>query len=294
MRAATLRSMRHVFLVVGAACLGSAIFACEDLGGLRGGEDDGGASEGGAADATADSRSPEPDDAAAEASPDGGDAGACDLAPVENGIVAYFPFDEGTGVLARDCGPSGLAAAISGTKTWGAGRRNGALVFDGTSTCVTVENDPAGTFTKPFTVAAWVNVVAFPSSSTATIIIGRTVDSNEDGFRLAADQGSIFNMKVGVPGLDGGYFRIASGLQPTNAWRHVLAVYEPSAKGVLYVDGSAVDTDTTDVPVMTIDNAAMLRIGCGSVGNFFSGSIDDVRIYDRALSAVEIALLSSP
>jgi hypothetical protein len=288
--------MRSAVVIAGACSVCAALAACEDLGGLRGGEDagaasDGGGSDGAGTDGTAPGDSGTPITEGGNG--DSADGAACDPGPIANGLYAYFPFEEGGGAAIVDCGPSKLTAAVGGTKTWGAGKRGSALVFDGTSTCVSIAGDAPSTFTSPFTLSAWVNVTSFPTGVNALVIIGRTVDSSDDGFRLGADQGAVFDFKLGDP-TDASVFRVTSPTQPTSTWRHVTAVFEPSTKSVLYVDGSAVDTDATNVPAMFIDAGAVLRIGCGASGAFFSGSIDEVRIYGRALGAVEIATLAAP
>ena len=77
-------------------------------------------------------------------------------------------------------------------------------------------------------------------------------------------------------------------------WHHVGLVYDSTAmKRHLYVDGAEVAVD--DGFVAGVQSTAGLHIGAGQTLDtltFFSGLIDDVRIYDVALTAEEIAALA--
>ena len=79
-----------------------------------------------------------------------------------------------------------------------------------------------------------------------------------------------------------------------NSWHHIAGVYTGS-KGSIYIDGNKVPLSRDDFdPGGTLNSVDEdLLIGCGNYPNenlsdFFDGTIDDVRIYDRALSAEEI------
>ncbi len=89
--------------------------------------------------------------------------------------------------------------------------------------------------------------------------------------------------RANVSGSDIGYAAFAPAL---NQWYH-LAVTRRSTEYVCFINGTAVSTNADR---HTIPNLrAPLTIGAAEGGNFFNGSIDEVRIYSRALAPAEIA-----
>jgi hypothetical protein len=74
---------------------------------------------------------------------------------------------------------------------------------------------------------------------------------------------------------------------PLNAWSHVAAVYSDAGNSVrLYVNGNEV-LSATETGSLTV-NGETLRIGIGYSSEAFAGLIDEVRIWDRALTPAEI------
>ncbi len=84
----------------------------------------------------------------------------------------------------------------------------------------------------------------------------------------------------------------------TSEWVHVAAVLPPGGNNtedvLLYVNG-VLETDVAiGSHVLNTAIGANFRIGADNSGNYFSGQLDDVRVYDRALSAEEIEVLANP
>jgi hypothetical protein len=73
---------------------------------------------------------------------------------------------------------------------------------------------------------------------------------------------------------------------PLNAWTHLAATYDGAALR-LYVNGALASTRAMTGPITA--SASPLRIGGNTIwGEFFNGVIDELRIYNRALTAQEI------
>ena len=79
------------------------------------------------------------------------------------------------------------------------------------------------------------------------------------------------------------------GLNDGN-WHHVAFVYEPSTKVEIFIDGVSEDQNTSNIPSSINSIAQDLVIGraAPATGNFFNGSIDEVAIFNTALSASKI------
>jgi hypothetical protein len=73
------------------------------------------------------------------------------------------------------------------------------------------------------------------------------------------------------------------------AWHHVVVVYEPGVGATFYVDGVAAGTDSSYTAAI-IPNSANVQIGKWAKANsrYFDGTIDEVVVYNKALSAAEV------
>ena len=196
-----------------------------------------------------------------------------------SGLVAAYNFDEGTGTTAADSSGNGLTGDISGA-VWAAGRNGNALAFDGANDWVTVNDANALDLTR-VTISAWVR----PSAHTpwTTVVLKET--SGDLAYALYAnDDGSRPAGYVQIGGVHG----VATGtaVVPINTWTHLTYTYD-GARMRLYVNGTLVRTVTRTGNIVLSTGA--LRIGGNSSwGEYFTGLIDDVRVYNRALSLAEV------
>lgn len=202
------------------------------------------------------------------------------LAP-ESGPVLALDFDEGAGTLARDISGRGHDGAVSGAAWTTAGRRGGALDFDGLGgDRVTVPDHADLDLTNAMTLEAWVR----PRSTRAwqTLVAKETTDGHSYSLYTTGGGSAQMNAWVGDAGVYAG-----SGT-PTGRWMHVAWSYA-SGTGTLYLDGQPISTGT-GVPATTAGTGP-LQIGSNTIwaNEGFDGLIDDVRIWNRGLSASEIA-----
>jgi glucose/arabinose dehydrogenase/PKD repeat protein len=199
------------------------------------------------------------------------------------GLVGAYGFNEGSGTTVTDSSGNGNYGTATNT-TWATAGKNGkALLFNGINALVTVPDSASLDLTTGMTLEAWVD----PSTLTST---WRTVVFKERPggmlYALYASNGSA-NRPVGQVFL-GNAERDAPGTSSVsvNTWTHLAATYDGSALR-LYVNGTLVTTLTVSGSLAATTNP--LRIGGNSIwGEYFNGLIDDVRIYNRALTAAEI------
>jgi hypothetical protein len=210
--------------------------------------------------------------------------------PVESqvsGLVAAYSFDEGTGVAFADASGKGNAGTISGA-TWAAGHSGSALSFDGINDIATVADSTSLDLTTGMTQEAWVYLVSRTS--------WRTVMMKERPGHLV--YGMYANTDTSRPSGEistaGGPADVRGTAQlPLTTWTH-LAVTHDGATLRLFVNGVQVGSRSLSGAIVVSGNP--LRIGGNSIwGEYFSGRIDDVRIYNRALTAAQIqADMSTP
>lgn len=191
------------------------------------------------------------------------------------GPVAAYAFDEGSGSTLTDKTSNSHNGAISGA-SWSSGGHSGrALSFDGVDDMVTIADHNRLDLTSAFTIESWVK----PRSL------------NDWRMLLLKEAGS--SLSYGLYGNPasahvGGTGAYAPSALPLNTWSHVATTLGGGTLRV-YVNGALVATET-GVPNAQ-PSSGPLRIGGNSIWSFetFDGLIDDVRIYDRTLSASEVA-----
>jgi hypothetical protein len=203
------------------------------------------------------------------------------------GLVAAYGFEEGTGGTAGDSSPNGLNGTIANA-AWVAGGKFGeALSFNGTNSWVTVLDNPALHLTTGMTLEAWVKPTLVDGWE-AVLIKEAAGDLT---YGLYSDNfGNDVNgpKRPGVYVKQGGgtYYTLGTAQVALNTWTHLAATYDGSNLR-LYVNGTLASTKARTGSLNTSTNP--LRIGGDSVwSEWFNGLIDEVRVYDRALSAAEI------
>ncbi len=208
------------------------------------------------------------------------------------GLVAYWKFDEGTSTVATDFSSNGNTGTLLGSPTWASGKRGRALSFDGVGAYVSTAtqiNNPT-----PFTVAAW-----FKTTSAS----GHKIVGFEDAQTGTGGTSYDRHLYVGTDGkLYFGWFAnsvitVSSAATVTDGQWHLAVGKFESGTGELYLDGVSQGTNSGGNGIAQ-NFAGYWRIGSYRLASwtnasdgYFPGSIDDVRIYNRALSAAEIAKL---
>ena len=197
------------------------------------------------------------------------------------GLVASLGFNEGSGTTTFDSSGANNNGTLTNATWAAAGKFGGALSFNGTSSWVTVADAASLDLTNGMTLEAWVNPTAL--SGWRTALLKETAAGLS--YALYANNNTP-NPAVTVQ--IGGGDRTASGTSqvPTNTWTHLAATYD-GAQLRLYVNGTLAGS-RAQTGNMTVSSAP-LRIGGNAVwSEFFAGLIDEVRVYNRALSAAEI------
>jgi RHS repeat-associated protein len=196
------------------------------------------------------------------------------------GLVAAYNFNEGTGTALGDLSTNGNSGVISGA-AWAPGIYGQGLSFDGQDDWVTIADASSLDLTTGMTLEAWVNSTARAGFETVVIKEAGT----EATYAL---YGNDHNNAPTTWVFDGAsYFSApAETSLPLNRWSHVAATYDASILR-LYVNGVLTASVPAAGPLVTSNDP--LRLGGNSIsGEWFAGSIDDVRVYNRVLSAAEI------
>lgn len=205
-----------------------------------------------------------------------------------NGLVAAYSFNEGSGTTVTDLSGNGNNGVINGA-TWTTGKYGGALSFNGSSSYVDLGNPASLQLTGSMTWSAWIYAAANPADDGQ--IVAKSDSSSGWQFKTSPDTGShTFGVAVS-PGSGSLTQRYSTTIRALNTWYHVAGVYNASAGTLnIYVNG-VLDNGVLSgtIPSSQFNNSAVnVNIGRRTGGFYFNGIIDEVRIYNRALSLAEI------
>jgi len=200
-------------------------------------------------------------------------------------LVAWWKLDDDSGNTAADSSGNNRNGTLMGDVSWVDGITGGALTFDGDGDYVDMGKDPGFDITNQITVSAWIKVNAFDKDWQNVISKG------DRAWRLQRNQSKntleFACSGLVVPGSDWG--PIYGNIDVNDGhWHHVAGVYDQE-KIYLYIDGS-LDASAAASGTIRV-NEAPVYIGENSQipNRFWNGMIDDVRIYNYALSAEEIS-----
>ncbi len=207
------------------------------------------------------------------------------------GLVGYWKLDETSGTTAADS----TLNANNGTYTGGvmlnaAGPYPGsgaiAAEFDGNNDYVSIPDNATLKPTSALSVTGWVRGDAWGAGSYVNIIL-RKGEGNPNNWQLSIADG---NAALYLDDSDGGGVRSTTTLN-TGQWYHVAATWD-GTQVKIYVNGLL---ETTQVRSGTIStDTRPVYLGGRSGTDLFDGRIDDVRLYNRALSPEEIAAMQLP
>lgn len=214
------------------------------------------------------------------------DALAMGCVAAQPGLVAYYPFDDDAGTIGHDC--SGYARdGVIANGTWGAGKHGNALVLGG-SGCMDLGADAGFLQSGPFTIAMWVNLTTLGLNY---YVAKTSMPPQTVGWHFGTNAASMSaSVKFGTAG--GPVQSNAPTPLPTSTWVHVALRFDPSVRAELWVSGALASGLMPAPAAISDDPSAHLRVGCGEGIDYVVGAIDDVRFYNRALSAAEIAALA--
>ncbi|HSO34648.1 MAG TPA: LamG domain-containing protein [Labilithrix sp.] len=212
-----------------------------------------------------------------------------------SGAVAAWPLDDGTGAVARECTgrfPGKLTGAVSWTT--GRGGVGHALAFSGgavaleDAVALRVGGPPQ---TPAFSAMAWLSA---RSPDYARFFLSRS-DGRQDAWAFALYPDTAATVSIGMRLVDkaGSPTDLRSDPVALAPWIHAAAVFDGQSTMTFYVDGLS-KGKRTFAAAQYAPSVAPLRIGAPVTNNApFEGTLSDVRIYARALSAEEIKAIAS-
>jgi len=206
--------------------------------------------------------------------------------------VGWWRFDEGQGITVHDesgNGNTGTMTTMDPPNDWVAGKFNGALDFDGSNDYI-----DAGTINYSsyagLTFSGWIKADSLAANSIASswgqsgnsdfawLLFGGWWEDNKVDFLVSSTGNSYTGVRSNTT--------LSNGI-----WYHVAATWDSTSMKI-YINGKLDNSNTTSIPSSIFNNNFNTYIGCDSDSasrlRFFDGQIDDVRIFNYALTAQQV------
>ena len=197
-----------------------------------------------------------------------------------NGLVGYWKFDETSGATSTDSSGNGNNGTLVNGPSWVSGKVGGALSFNGTTQYVSVADNTSLNLTNAITISFWL----YQTSNYAPDGYIVTIYKNDmNGYMPRINNGT-FDVAMA-----GNYHRNSGGAARLNTWLLGTITYDGTTI-TNYINGVAVASSSFFATINASGSALIIGSRGGST-EFYTGLIDDIRIYSRALSAAEIMAL---
>ncbi len=221
-----------------------------------------------------------------------GPSGKCKCLTPPSSMVAWYAFDQ-TGSTQNDLALGNTATAYSTTSI--TGEVANALQFNGTNSHVEAPSTSYNNLgTSDLTFSVWLKVASASDYNSSVV----SLLDKRDGYPLRGYQFFLYYGRIGLQLADGsgsGYGNyLSTTLFPTNNQWHLVTVTVQRTLtngGRWYLDGVQIDTPfNPSGHAASINSSAPLSIGVqsGGVYDFFKGGMDEVQIFNRALSTLEV------
>ncbi|MEM7130107.1 MAG: LamG-like jellyroll fold domain-containing protein [Chloroflexota bacterium] len=213
----------------------------------------------------------------------------------QEGLVVWLKLDETEGSEASDSSGNSNNGTLVGNATWTSGKIDGAVALDNPtqvngSQWIEIPPDVSQNMNNTLTLAAWVRAESLRNGD-GIITKGQNITSY--ALRLQGDGRVMFTANFGQPfGFVGSGDWSSSGTISANQWHHIAVTYDGSTLR-FFIDGVP-DPNEVDTTLVFGRATQPLYIGADLPDDdqYFDGSVDDVRIYNRRLSVAEIEELA--
>ena len=200
-------------------------------------------------------------------------------------LVSYWKFDEGSGTKAYDYMKLNNGTLMNmETVDWVTGKYGKALKFDGVNEYVDC-GSKASLNLNAFSITVWVNPTSV--SGYKTIVRKAGASSADTNYALDLDSGNT-KVRFFVYDTSGNYHGVMATTKSVslNKWTHIAATYDGTTFKV-YINGTQ-DATTATWSGSIKTTTGSLKIGSSTSSNYFNGTIDEVKIWNRSLTQEEI------
>lgn len=209
-----------------------------------------------------------------------------------NGLLGYWSMDgvDLSTSTAFDRSGNGNNGTLNNAKA-GIGKLGQALSFTGSASYLNIPNNSALNFPGSFNISFWVKPTVI---STSMGIIDKKATDPSNGYVIYRDDIYPTKLNLRMRGTLNNYNYLPSaGTLDAGVWQHWSINYDSSTSILKYYKNGVLDTTYNTVNPGDLTSTAALQLAHSQTWNqYMKGSMDDVRLYNRALSATEIAKLA--
>lgn len=218
--------------------------------------------------------------------------------PTAENLVGYWTLDDGSGTTALDSSGNANTLTMTGSPSWVTGNiGSSALDFSGSGQYLSVADPSSGVLDfvdgSDFTITGWFN--RDTAAADHTIVAKKNDQTTSAGYVVWIDNnGSTDYLSAEISDGTDTYSAVGTTNLSTTGWHHFSVVWDDSNGLYIYLDGK-LDGSTTSstTSINSLANALAFRIGAESdAGVPFDGKIDDIKVYNRALSVDEVSKLA--
>lgn len=207
-------------------------------------------------------------------------------------LVAYWKMNAGTGTAAvSETGDH--QGTLVGSPTWVTGKSGTGVSLNGTSQYINVTKTTALNITgNAVSIMAWINPTTVAG---ARRILGLPLSESGGGEKyFILLNASTVQFWIGVTSTSGQDHSVSASFTSTGTWSHICGVYNGTDMR-LYVNGSLVGSPTNKTGNMNSSTNGDVQIGRfgPTFGQYFSGIVDEARIYSRAITSTEVSTVHS-
>ncbi len=211
----------------------------------------------------------------------GGTASGAFNANTDPSLVGFWNLNEGTGTVAADSSPGQNHGTFNGNPQWVEGWLGGAVLFDGSDDYI----DTGWTENlATWTVSAWVTSPAAPAGNSPSGPVHR-----ENNYQINWDHSdTVYQGAIAVNA--GGWNAAKYGPVDADTWYFVVGTYDGEELKA-YRNGELITTNSTPSGAPSADGNSLKFGRHASAAQYFNGTVDDVRVYNRALTPSEILIV---
>ena len=204
------------------------------------------------------------------------------------GLIAHWKMDDGSsgacsGATVTDSSGNGYTGTCNSSPTWITGQLDNALSFNGSSSYVSIADNSALRLPGDFTISVWGKSTA--AQKVFQVSKKSTSYNQANGWQFYHEAAG---SALDLVGASASYLRATKTID--GGWHHYLVTMS-SGTATIYYDGVSQVSGAVNAPTGDTDEVRIGRRGGAGTQVYADGSIDDVRIYNRVLSATEISQL---
>ena len=205
-------------------------------------------------------------------------------------LVLYLSFDGEAEEEVEDLTQYGNDGTLGGNPEWGEGKFGNALMFDAVDDQVVVPSSESLNIEEEITMMAWANPTGKLTDDWRTVI-GKSptnvLGNATFAYDIRTDKTGIIRFSLNL----GGWQSVLGPTLETDVWHHIAGTYDGKDM-ILYVNGESVGKTQTDGKITLVEDPFCVGNIVNAAGagqnEYWTGAIDEVRLWNRALSDDEI------